>query len=612
MALFRLIRNFLHAFWTAVAWTRKLLVNIIFLFILIVFVSALFVDGTPKLAPESILVLDPSGVLVEECTAPSPLEVLFQNMDRGPRKKAEETKMQDILDAVRLAAQDPKIAMMVIDPRDLLGCDTSKLMDISKALGEFKNSGKPIFAHATTFTQGQYLLASNANATYISPLGGVVLTGFGLYPTYFKGLLDKTKVNFHIFRVGEYKSAVEPFLRDSMSEPARKIGREWLNTLWQTYLGQVAKNRDIATQTITSYVKNIDTNLRTMSGNAARLALAFKLVDAIKTSDEFTQLVAKHLGQEAGALKKISFKDYLAAQPAGYNPKEETIGIIRARGPIVPDNQPENMIGSQSMAKLFQQARDDASVVAVVLRIDSPGGSATASEEIHQEIMRTQQVGKPVVISMGSVAASGAYWLASGANRIIASPTTLTGSIGIFAAIPTFENTAKALGITSDGVGTTNLADLGNPLRPLSPTMKSTLQHLLHFGYQTFVDRVAVGRRLDIAEVEKSAQGQVFLGQEAQKRKLVDQLGDLDDALQVAANLAGLTTVRSKELQREHSVRELFMRGLVTGQLASYVRPNLANSPLLTMLQHHLDFLGTFTDPGQIYARSLECEAVQF
>lgn len=612
MALFKFIRKVLSAFWTGVTWTRKLLVNILFLFILILFCITIFMDGTPKIQPDSILVLDPGGILVEECTAPGPTELFFQKMDRGTRKRSEETKVQDIIDAVRLAAHDPKIALMVIDPRDLLGCDTTKLMDIGKVLREFKDTGKPIFAHATTFTQGQYFLASNANATYVSPLGGIALTGFGLYPTYFKGLLDKTKVNFHIFRVGEYKSAVEPFTRDSMSEPTRNIGRAWLTTLWQTYLNQVAQNRNISPASLTSYTENIDTNLRTMGGNAAQLALEYKLVDAIKTSNEFSLVIADYLGQLPTSLNKVSFKDYLATQPKYYNPTEETIGIIRARGPIMPDHQPENMIGSQSMAKLFQQARDDTSVVAVVLRIDSPGGSASASEEIHQEILRTQQAGKPVVISMGSVAASGAYWLASGANRIVASPTTLTGSIGIFAAIPTFEDTARALGITSDGVGTTTLSDLGNPLRPLSPTMESAFQHLLHFGYHTFVDRIALGRRLSVSEVEKSAQGQVFLGQEAQRRKLVDRLGDLDDALKVAANLAGLTTIHSKELQRERSARELFMQELMSGQRSLRAFQNLNGSPFLTMVQQHMQFLTTFTDPGHIYARSLECEAVQF
>ena len=611
MILFRLVRKFLSMFWKTVTWTRIFLVNIIFLFILFVFLATFFIDSRPKIEPDSILVLNPSGILVEECAAPSPAELLVQKMDRGPGKKLDETRVQDIIDTVRLAAADPKIRLMVIDPRDLQGCDTTKLMDISKALGEFKDSGKPIFAHATTFTQGQYLLASNANATYVSPLGGILLTGFGIYPTYFKGLLDKAKVNFHIFRVGEHKSAVEPFTRESMSDSTRTLGRKWLNLLWQTYLNQVAENRNLSPATLVSYVENIDTNLRTLGGNAAKLAMEYKLVDEIKTEDEFNLSLAEYLNKHPGNLSKIDFRDYLEAQPDPEPTEEECVAIIRARGPIVPDTQPENMIGSQSMARLFQQAREDASVAAVVLRIDSPGGSATASEDIHQEIKRTQKAGKPVVVSMGSMAASGAYWIASGANRIVASPTTLTGSIGIFAALPTFENTARAVGITSDGVGTTNMADLGNPLRPLSPIAESALQHLLHFGYNTFIDRVATGRRLNLADVEKHAQGQVFLGQDAQQRKLVDRLGNLDDAIQIAANLAGLSTTHSKELQRERSPRELLLDNLFSGQLGILIE-HVPGSPLLALLQQKLTFLSTFIDPGHIYARSLECEAVQF
>lgn len=612
MEIFSNIRKFFSLFWRGVTWVRTMLVNIIFLAVLALFVTAFFTGSKSQtVSPGSVLVLDPSGVLVEQRAAPEPAEALFKELGRSPRKD-EETKVQDLIDAIRMAATDPNIQSMVIDPRDLQGCDTTKLVDIGKALRDFKQNGKKILAHATLFTQGQYLLASHADTIYINPLGGVAITGFGLYQTYFKGLLDKTKVNFHVFRVGEYKSAVEPFLRESMSDLARESGQGWLNALWQAYLGEVARNRGISPASLISYVENIDSNLRTLGGDSAKLAKSYKLVDDIKTSDQFDLILAGNLGKTPETLNRISFRDYLLSKPAKLPSTEETIGVIRARGPIMPDNQPDNMIGSQTIAKLFQQARDDSSIVAVVLRIDSPGGSATASEEIHHEIARTQEAGKPVVVSMGSLAASGAYWIASGANRIVASPTTLTGSIGIFAAFPTFEGTAKEFGITSDGIGTTGMADVGNPLRPLSPTTESVIQHLLQFGYDIFLDRVASGRRLPVTDVEKSAQGQVFVGKEAHERKLVDQLGDLDDAVKAAADLAGLTTVRSKELQRERSPHEVLMDSLFNAWSGVAPPHPLSSSPLLAMLQRQTALLATFTDPSHIYARSLECEAAMY
>lgn len=609
---FKWIRKFFSAVWTTITWTRKILVNLIFLLVLFIIISAFFTESSSKIEARSVLVLNPSGVLVEETRTPTAADLLLQKMDRTARQNQGETKVQELIQAINLAAQDPKIELMIIDPSELRGCDTTKLMDIGRALHQFKATGKPILAHANLLTQGQYFLASHAHATYLSPLGGIALTGYGLYPTYFKGLLDKTKINFHIFRVGEHKSAVEPFLYESMSQGTRDFNQQWLDSLWETYLSQVADNRDIDLHCLHSYVQNIATNLRTLEGDAATLAKEYKLIDEIKTKEEFNALVAEHLGQDPLNLKKVNFQDYLAAQPAPQALHQETVGIIRGRGPIMPGIQPPNMIGSQSMAKLFQQARADASIVAVVLRLDSPGGSAFASEEIHQEILRTQQAGKPVVVSMGSMAASGAYWIASGANGIVAAPTTLTGSLGIFAALPTFENTAQALGITSDGLGTTDLADLGNPLRPLSATAESALDQLLNFGYQTFVDRIATGRRLAVEDVQKSAQGQVFLGHEAQKLKLVDRLGNIDDAIDLAGNLAGLSVISSKEIQRERSPQEIFMDSFLGAQLSAYWSTNRPQAPLLTFVHQQMNFLASFTDPAHIYARSLECEAINF
>lgn len=604
-------KSILSILWKVLSTTRVVVANIFFLLVVILLFRVFFSDTDESLRQNSVLVVNPAGTLVEQRSAPEPAEALLRKMGRETAK-ADETKTQDIIDAIRRAATDSKILAMVIDPRDLQGCDTTKLLDIGKAILDFKETGKPVLAHSMVYTQGQYLLASYADTVSVNPLGGVLIKGFDMYQVYFKGLLDKTHINFHVFRVGDYKTAVEPFVRDSMSEEAKEAGQEWLSGLWQAYLDEVSKNRGASPSDIVSYVENIDTRLAAVGGDAARLAITSKLVDEIKTTTQFDQLLAGKTGKNVENLHRVDFQNYLAMLPSEQTASKEVIGIIRARGAILPGKQPENRTGSESIAELFQMARQDPTILAVVLRLDSPGGSAAASEEIHHEIARTQEAGKPVVVSMGSVAASGAYWIAAGANRIVAAPTTLTGSIGIFAAFPTFEDTAMSLGITTDGIGTTPLADLGNPLRPLSAQSERAIGQLLRFGYDLFINRVASGRRLPAAEVENSAQGRVFLGQEAHSRKLVDQLGDLDDALKTAASLAGLTVVSSKELRRAPSSHEKIVQTFFSTAQALFTQQSPAISKMLNMVETQARIFESFADPNHIYARSLECEGSLF
>jgi protease-4 len=605
------LKSFLGFLWKAIGTLRVVVANLVFLLVLLVVLSAMFSDQEPLLPHDSVLLLNPSGTLVEELSTPEPAQAFLRKLGRDA-SPVEETRAQDVIDAVREAATDSRIKALVIDPRDLQGCDTTKLMDIGQAIRDFKETGKPVLAHAMFYTQGQYLLASYADTVSVNPLGGVLITGFGMYPIYFKGLLDKAQINFHVFRVGDYKTAVEPFLRETMSEEAKQSGRQWLDGLWQAWLNEAARNRNIQVRDIRSYVDSIDTRLGEVKGDAARLATSTKLVDSVITSEQFDQILAGKIGKKTEDVHRIAFQDYLRMGGAGEDGGKEVVGVIRGRGPILPGKQPENMIGSESVAELFEGARKDASIVAVVLRLDSPGGSAAASEEILREISRTQEAGKPVVVSMGSLAASGAYWIASGANRIVASPTTLTGSIGIFAAFPTFENTGRMAGLTTDGIGTTALSDLGHPLRPLAPQAEAAMGHLLQYGYDQFIARVAVGRRMTPATVEASAQGQVFLGQEAHKRKLVDQLGNLDDAVKIAGTLAGLTVVNRRELRRELSAHEKMMQALFSTGQTLFTPKSPTITRLLAVVLAQTSILDTFVDPNHIYARSLECEAAMF
>lgn len=596
----------LRVLWKILTGVRVALGNLLFLLALGLVLAAVLAEKKETVPPGAVLVIDPSGSLVDESVDADPSEAALRLIGRDVSHPGE-TRAQDIVEAVRTAATDPAIAAIVIDPDDLQGCDTSKLLVISRALRTFRESGKPVMAYATMYTQGQYLLASPADTIALASLGGVAVTGFGAYQTYFKGLLDKLGVTFHVFRVGDYKSAVEPFIRGTMSDEARDMNRKWLDGLWSAYLDEVARNRALKPEQVNQYAQTVAEGLRGHGGNAARLAVDARLVDQILPRDKFDQLLAERISQDPKALHHLGFRDYLRLRHKPEAPSRECIAIIRGRGAIVPGQQPEDMIGSESIAKLLDKARNDSSVVAVVLRLDSPGGSATASEEIHNEIQRTQAAGKPVVVSMGSVAASGAYWIATAANRIVAEPTTLTGSIGIFAAFPSFENAAAQWGVTTDGVGTTPLADLGNPLRPLGTPAADAIQQLLQFGYTTFLDRVAVGRKLSTAQVQALAQGRVFIGREAARHGLVDQLGDLDDAVKAAGSLCGLNDPAARELRRERSPHELLLQGLTATRQA--VNPDSVLQSIVSRMESQARQLASFADPGHLYARSLECEA---
>lgn len=611
MDILKRLKSIFAILWKVLTVARGAVANLVFLLFLLFFLSMFFADGEETLPRDAVLLLNPSGILVEELTTPEPAQAFLRKLGRDT-SKAEETRVQDVIDAVRRAAKDSRVKALVIDPRNMQGCDTTKLLDIGKAIRDFKETGKPVLAHAMFFTQGQYLLASYADAVSVNPLGGVLINGFGMYQAYFKGLLDKAQVNFHVFRVGQYKTAAEPFERESMSDQARASNREWLDGLWQAWLNEAARNRGLQVRDIRGYVENIDTRLAEFKGDSARLAASTKLVDAVVTPDQFDQMLAGRIGAKTNTMNRVDFLDYLRMSAADTPQHKEIVGVIRARGPILPGKQPENMIGSQSLAELFEQARRDPFVVAVVLRLDSPGGSAAASEEIHREIARTQEAGKPVVVSMGSMAASGAYWIASGANRIVAAPTTLTGSIGIFAAFPTFENTARMVGVTTDGIGTAPLSDLGHPLRPLSNQAVAAIGQLLQYGYDQFIVRVANGRRMAPTEVEKSAQGMVFLGQEAHRRKLVDQIGNLDDAIRTAGTLAGLTVVESRDLRRELSTHERLMQAFAAAGQVMSGPESPALSRLLALVQDQVEVFSTFVDPNHLYVRSLECEAARF
>ena len=448
-------------------------------------------------------------------------------------------------------------------------------------------------------------------------MGGVLLTGFGLYRNYFKSALEKLLIQFHVFRVGTYKSALEPFLRDNMSEYAKDANLSWLNVLWDAYKTKVAQLRDLSPQDIDDYINNGPGYLARVGGDDAQLALDLGLVDALKTRDEVRDDLIRLVGadEDKGTFKRIEFNEYLAVVRPKFlktHADRSKVGVIVAQGIILDGNQPTGRIGGDTLADLIRQARQDDEIKTVVVRIDSPGGNALASDIIRRELEITRQAGKPVIVSMGSVAASGGYWIASAADQIWAAPTTITGSIGIYSAFPTFEKSLDYLGVHNDGVGTTRLADAFDTARPLNPILADTMEQMIQHSYSRFIQKVSEGRNMAPEDVEKIAQGRVWAGITAKELGLVDAIGNLQDAIRSAAEMAALKVydviyVKQPLTAREKMIKRLnqFLTGVVNNIRGQTV-PRAVR--MYEKFGSELEHVMELNDPKGVYAYCLICE----
>lgn len=604
------IRRFLSLFWNSVSALRRIVGNLLFLLLIIFFVAIAFFDSAEDVPDGAALILSPQGNIVEQQTE----SVLASNIFGDAAR--EETLLKDVIDVIEFAKDDERIELMVLDLRKMGKAGISKLQSIGTALDRFRSSGKQIFAFGDYFNQQQYYLAAYADRLYLSPMGVIMLHGFGLYRKYYKTALDKLQIQFHVFKVGTYKSALEPFLRDSMSDYAKEANLAWLTVLWDFYKVDVASRRGFHPQDLDDLINNLPDHLAQAQGDAALMALNLGLVDELKTRDEVRQELIERLGQDKDGLtfKQIAFEQYLnRIRPAliKSHPTKDKIGIIVASGIIMDGEQPSGRIGGDTMADLLVRAREDESIKAVVVRVDSGGGSATASEVISREIELTRQAGKPVFVSMGSVAASGGYWIAAPADQIWATPTTITGSIGIFGAFPTFEKSLKSLGITSDGVGTTKLSDAFDPSRPLNDLVAESMNQMIEQGYRRFVQRVAEGRNMEPEAVEKIAQGRVWAGIKAKDLGLVDKIGSLQDAVDAIAEAANLTDYEITYITRPLTTRELLINRLnrLIGGIFTVLSPTDHPVKRLydTVIDTEIDQVLRANDPVGSYAYCLNC-----
>lgn len=523
-------------FWRGLTAFRIAVFNILFLIVLAVIVRMLFSSDALIVESDTTLVIAPTGVLVEEYTGTPVDRAISQAMGQ----EVLESRLRDVLAALEQAAGDDRITQVLIRTDQLWGLAPGMMDELASAFARFRESGKPVIAYGGAMLQGQYYLASLADEIWLDHDGMILIEGYSRYRQYYREGLEKLEVDVNLFRVGEYKSAMEPFIRDDMSEADRLASEVFLGDLWQSYLERIALNRGLPQDVLVDLIDRFDHHVAAADGDLASLALERGLVDRLVSRPMVrAELAHRGAADDQDGFRQIDFETYANASDAWYSMGDQ-VAVIVAQGSIVSGDQPPGTIGAESTSRLIRTAARDDQIKAVVLRIDSGGGSAVASEAIRNELQALQDAGKPVVVSMGNVAASGGYWIAMGADEIWAHPTTLTGSIGIFGFFPTFQNTLAKIGIHTDGVGTTPLSGSLRADRPISDEARSLLQNFIEHGYSEFINLVAEHRRMSAGQVDQVAQGRVWTGRQAQQRGLVDQLGTLDQAVASAARMAGL------------------------------------------------------------------------
>ncbi|RLE17218.1 MAG: signal peptide peptidase SppA, partial [Acidobacteria bacterium] len=536
------IKDKLWATGQGIDMTRRITLNMLFVAVVVGLIVVAFSGGGPEVPKSTVLVVAPAGNLVEQLGG-DPIEKMKQEMMGGSEP---ETLLKDLVDAISSAKEDERVKALVLDFDKLGSGGLTKLQDLGAAIDDFKSSGKPVIATGDEYSQSGYYLAAHADEIFLHPMGMVMLDGFGRYRTYYKDGIDRLELDWNIFKVGTFKSAVEPYLRNDMSPAAREANVEWMGDLWRAFLTDTSEARGLPLEELVAYSENIGALIEAVDGDTAKAALNAGLIDTIATRDQVRDRLIELVGEDedSHSYYRVSVDDFLEAEGGdrtGEKAKGDLVGVVVARGMILGGSQPPGKIGGDSTSALIRQARQDDSVKAIVLRVDSGGGSAFASEIIRRECQLAKEQGKPVVISMGSVAASGGYWISMASDEIWAHPTTITGSIGIFGMFPTYQKPlAKYLGMRVDGVGTTSLSGAFRPDRELDPEIGKIIQSIINRGYHEFITLAAEARGVTPEDIDSIAQGRVWSGEDAHSLGLIDQLGGLDDAIASAAKLADL------------------------------------------------------------------------
>ena len=577
------VASFFIGLWDVMNFTRRLILNLVFFgllfLILILFIVAMGKSATSKasLQDRTTLVIAPEGRLVEQFSADPVSRALGKAVgDKG----AEEIQLRDLIRALEAAKTDKKIERVVLELDKLQPSGFASMREVTVALQELRAAGKQVVAFSENMSQSQYLLASQADEVYLDPMGGVVLEGLGRYRQYFRtGLQDKLGVDVHLFKVGEYKSAAEPYVLDAASPQAKEADLFWMNDVWQRYLGDIAKARKLDAAQLAAGIDTMPEGIAAAGGDLAKFALQQKLVDGLKTREEVEDLLTDRgvADEDAdGGFRSVNLDAYLSALDSRRSPVDSRpqVAVIVAAGEIAGGDLPAGRVGGVSTSALLREARDDKDVKAVVLRVDSPGGEVFASEQIRREVVALKAAGKPVVVSMGDLAASGGYWISMNADRIYADPSTITGSIGIFGMIPNVARSLDKIGVHTDGVGTTRFAGAFDMTRPMDPAVGQVIQSVINKGYADFTGKVADARNKPVEAVDEVARGRVWSGAQAKERGLVDEFGGLKAAVADAAKRAKLgevDKVRVRYIEKGATPFAQFMSGFAGSHAGAWM-----------------------------------------
>ena len=597
------LTRFFELIWASLKAAQIIVFGLLSIFMVIALVAILVQQETPVVPPGGALHLNLKGALVEQKSAVDPVAVLQSG------ELPEETLIKDVIDALTLAKNDERIGLLVLDLDGMRDALLPKLERIAQAIADFKTDGKRVVAVGNNFGQSSLFLAAQADEVLLNPEGIALAEGFAMYRTYYKTLLDNFDVSVNLFKVGKYKSATEPYFRDSMSDEDREARLAILDGWWVAYTKAVEDARGLEEGSLNEMLHDMPDRIRQVEGNPARLSLESGLVDRLMTADEQRAYLEELAGvdEETHAYRRIGFEDYLSVARKPVEHKDRKVAVITAVGSIVDGHAKPGGIGSSSLTKLIRQAQRDEQVKAIVLRVDSGGGSKSASEIIRRELEHAQRQGISVVASMGSVAASGGYWISSTADEIWALPTTLTGSIGIFGLIPTIEKTLARYGVHSDGVGTTPFVGSVSLERGVSDYYGEVIQQVIDAGYRQFLETVANGRDMTADAVHEIAQGRVWTGEKALELGLVDHLGDLDQAIKAAARLAGIEEYSVWYVEPELSNQEIILQQLIS-EIAVF-EPSETDpvSQIVRNVKRELGFLQTLNDPMGAYVICVSC-----
>ena len=588
----------------------SVLLPLLFVAIFVTAFSLGMKESVPEPLPEqAALLIAPAGSLVEDNPPVEPVAAFLNQDYERP------VLLHDLVRAIQWAASDDRITALILNLEDLAGPSTSQTLELSEAIAVFKGADKPVIAVGDYYTQSQYLLASQADQVLLHPEGGMFLEGFSVYRSYLRSFLEKIRVTMHVFRAGDNKSAVEPYIRDDMSERERAVVSRWISGLWAAYAELAEAGRDRPPGALNAFIDSFADQLAASDNDLAETLVAGGWIDVLADHTEMNALLAERVGvaDEEGLPQTVKFARYFEDMKQQRMLSEEglpLIAIVPVEGTLVPGESEEGMAGSDTINGYLDTAMEAEDIAAIVLRVNSPGGSVFASDLIRRKLAEAREAGIPVVVSMGTMAASGGYWISAEADQIWALPTTLTGSIGAFSAFPTVEGILEYIGVTVDGVGTTSLAGGASFDRGVSPEMARIIQALSYSAYDDFIELVSRGREMAPEAVEEIAGGLVWTGAEAAEIGLVDALGGLDQAVASAAALAGVEEWKTGRTTLPPSFESVLLEELSRSFNATLPLGWGWTESLAASFKPVAKSLADLRDPMHVYVQCLACVPV--